>query len=99
MSDPTLEQPQKLNWRFPATFWDANGAELWRAAHQASRSEGTLPLSPMSVPIGAFSAGRFHGDADVFPSMADDVARRIVASLPDTRGLFDRGQANAGRRR
>ncbi len=65
-----------------------DGKELWRAAHVASRSEGTIPLSPVSFPIGAFSAGRFHGDDDVFPSMADDVARRIVASLPDTRGAF-----------
>ena len=63
-----------------------DGKELWRAAHVASRSEGTIPLSPVSFPIGAFSAGRFHGDQDVFPSMADDVTRRIVASLPDTRG-------------
>jgi hypothetical protein len=65
-----------------------DGKELWRAAHVASRSEGTIPLSLMSLPIGAFSAGRFNGDKDVFPSMADDVARRIVASLPDTRGAF-----------
>ena len=32
MSDPTLEQPQKLNWRFPSTFWYANGAELCERA-------------------------------------------------------------------
>lgn len=65
-----------------------DGKELWRAAHVASRSEGTIPLSPVNFPIGAFSAGRFHGDQDVFPSMADDVARRIVASIPDMRGPF-----------
>ncbi len=65
-----------------------DGKELWRAAHVANRSEGTIPLSPVSFPIGAFSAGRFHGDQDVFPSMADDVTRRIIASLPDMRGAF-----------
>lgn len=32
MTEPTLEQPQKLNWRFPATFWYANGAELFERA-------------------------------------------------------------------
>jgi len=32
MSDPTLEQPQKLSWRFPRTFWFANGAELCERA-------------------------------------------------------------------
>lgn len=66
----------------------SDGTELWRGHHSASRSEGSFPLSPVSLPMGAFSASRFHGDNDVLPSMADDVARRIVASLPDTRGLF-----------
>ena len=32
MTDPTLEQPTKLNWRFPSTFWYANGAELCERA-------------------------------------------------------------------
>ena len=71
----------------------ADGTELWRATHTASRSEGTLPLSPVSIPLGAFSAGRLHGDTDVFPSMADDVARRLSVSLPDTRGIFQTQRA------
>jgi dipeptide/tripeptide permease len=32
MSDPALEQPQRLSWRFPTTFWYANGAELCERA-------------------------------------------------------------------
>jgi dipeptide/tripeptide permease len=32
MSEATLEQPQKLSWRFPRTFWYANGAELCERA-------------------------------------------------------------------
>ena len=32
MTEPTLAQPQKLSWRFPATFWYANGAELCERA-------------------------------------------------------------------
>jgi len=65
--------------------------ELWRATHTASRSEGTVPLSPISIPVGAFSAGKFHGDQDVFPSMANDAARRLLASLPDvSAALFHR---------
>jgi dipeptide/tripeptide permease len=32
MSQPTLEQPQKLSWRFAPTFWFANGAELCERA-------------------------------------------------------------------
>ncbi len=66
----------------------ADDIQLWRASHTASRSEGTLPTSPFSLPVGAFSAGRFHGDGEIFPSMVDDVARRLMASLPDTRGLM-----------
>jgi dipeptide/tripeptide permease len=32
MSESTLEQPKKLSWRFPRTFWFANGAELCERA-------------------------------------------------------------------
>lgn len=32
MSAATLQQPQKLSWRFPRTFWYANGAELCERA-------------------------------------------------------------------
>jgi len=31
-SEQTQEQPQKLGWRFPSTFWYANGAELCERA-------------------------------------------------------------------
>ena len=66
-----------------------DGALLWRASHTAQRSEGSLPLSLFSIPIGAFQAGKFKNDQDVFPSMVEDVARRIMASLPDMRGMRD----------
>lgn len=71
-----------------------DGVELWHASHEASRSEGSLPLSVVSIPVGAFSAGRFQSDTDVFPSMAEDVARRIMASLPDTRFIGTRYNAS-----
>lgn len=71
----------------------ADGVELWRGAHETSRSEGSLPLSLPSIPVGAFSAGRFQSDADVFPSMADDAVRRIMGSLPDMRNLGGRFRA------
>ena len=63
-----------------------DGGTLWRASHTASRSAGGLPLSVLDVPKGAFSAGRMMKDAEVFPSMVDDVVRRVMASLPDARG-------------
>ena len=59
--------------------------ELWQAAHSASRSDGTAPISPASIPVGLFSAGRFIGDRDMFPSMVDDTVRRLLTSLPDLR--------------
>ena len=63
----------------------SDGRRLWRGSHMASRSAGSLPFSISSVPAGAFSAGRLMKDGDVFPSMVDDVVRRVMASLPDTR--------------
>jgi hypothetical protein len=62
-----------------------DGEVMWRGSHQASRSGGGLPLGLLGIPIIAFKAGRFSSDADVLPSMVDDVTRRIFASLPNIR--------------
>ena len=59
--------------------------ELWKARHQGIRAEGGLPLSPVSMAVSSFNAARFYSDDDVTPSLIDDVVRRLVASLPDTR--------------
>ena len=58
---------------------------IWRAAHQASRGDGGLPLSPLSLGAALFSAGRAHNDQDTFPSMVDDSFRRMLIKFPDTR--------------
>lgn len=58
---------------------------LWKAAHVARRSDGSLPLSPISASIAIFEAGQFEADSDMLPSMIDDVMRRLVVSLPDVR--------------
>lgn len=58
---------------------------LWQASHTASRSDGGVPLSPLSLPVSIFSALRFGQDADQFPSMVDDTVRRMVVTLPDMR--------------
>ena len=68
-----------------AIFRGGDEKLLWRASHTGSRSDGSLPLSPLSLPFAAFEAARFNGDDDVLPSMIDDVARRIVVTLPDVR--------------
>ncbi len=58
---------------------------LWRARHFARRSDGGLPLSPLSVAVeGAMAAG-FAMDGDIQPSLVDDVVRRMTATLPDVR--------------
>lgn len=56
---------------------------LWQARHIAVRSDGALPLSPLGALIGAFEAARLESDPDLPESMADDVARRLIATLPD----------------
>jgi len=58
---------------------------LWQASHTASRSDGGVPLSPLSLPMSIFSALRFGQDSDQFPSMVDDAVRRMVVTLPDMR--------------
>ena len=58
---------------------------LWKASHVARRSDGSLPLTPISAPIAIYEAGRFSNDQDILPSMIDDTLRRLVISLPDIR--------------
>lgn len=58
---------------------------MWQGAHQASRSDGGVPFGLLSIPVNAIQAGRFSNDGDILPSMIDDVARRIFASLPNMR--------------
>ncbi|MDH3241489.1 MAG: hypothetical protein OEO83_12585 [Alphaproteobacteria bacterium] len=58
---------------------------FWQAAHTGRRSDGTLPLSPLSLPFAVFEATNFTADNDVLPSMIDDVVRRLIITLPDLR--------------
>ena len=58
---------------------------LWKARHVATRSDGGLPLSPISAVYNAFSAGVLTADSDIPYSLADDLARRLTATLPDIR--------------
>ena len=58
---------------------------LWKARHDADRSDGGLSLSPLSAPFAVAKASRLHSDGDAMVSLVDDTVRRIVASLPDVR--------------
>lgn len=63
---------------------DATGESvLWRARTEAARSDGTIPLSPIGILTGAFEATRLSSDPEIPLSLADDVARRVIATLPD----------------
>ena len=63
---------------------------LWKARHLAMRADGGVPLSPVSAALAGFNAARFHADTDMEESLADDVVRRIAASLPDVRYTKER---------
>ena len=58
---------------------------LWQGRHMARRSDGGLPLSPLSALWNAAEAGLMANDSDLHPSLMDDALRRIVATLPDFR--------------
>lgn len=58
---------------------------LWRGRHVASRSDGGVPTSPFSAPVSMFHANNLVQDSDVEPSLVDDAARRILATMPDAR--------------
>ncbi len=62
-----------------------DGVAIWKARHDAARSDGGLPLSPISAPLAIVQAARLHGDDDVMLSLVDDAVRRIFAALPDMR--------------
>jgi hypothetical protein len=62
-----------------------DGAVAWRATHTASRSDGGLPLSPISLGGAAIRAGMLHGDQEALPSLLDDAMRRMFVTLPDMR--------------
>lgn len=62
-----------------------DGAPLWRARHVATRSEGGVPLSPLSAVYNIVTVGGFKADGDVPISLVDDATRRMLRTLPDTR--------------
>lgn len=60
---------------------------LWSARHRASRSDGGVPLTLLSLPFSAARAARFKNDPEQFASLTDDAVRRMMQTLPDTRGV------------
>ena len=62
-----------------------DNAVLWRAHHEARRSDGGLALSPLSLIVNAAEAGLHLADKDVIHSVVDDSLRRMFKTLPDMR--------------
>ena len=58
---------------------------MWRARHEAKRSAGGLAVSPLSAFIKVVETTAQQSDNDIRESLADDVARRLMKSLPDLR--------------
>ena len=59
-----------------------SGSVLWNARHAASSHEGAMPLSPLSLLSGIFTASTNQQD-EVGLQMVDAVARRLLKTLPD----------------
>jgi hypothetical protein len=70
-----------------------DNALLWSAAHTASRSDGGVPLSILSLPVTAARAAALTSDGELFASIADDAVRRMMKTLPDIRGRALSGAA------
>ena len=63
----------------------ADGTVLWQARHSAGRADGGLPISIIDLPVSAARAVMVTNDPEMFASIADDAARRMIKTLPDIR--------------
>ncbi len=59
-----------------------DGLELWKARHIARRSGGGLSISPFGLVVNAFDANALSSDGDVVESVAEDLIRRLLKSMP-----------------
>ena len=67
-------------------FRQRDGVELWKARHVARRSDGGLSFSPFGLVVNAYDANSYSSDGDIVVSVSEDLVRRIIASLPNTKG-------------
>lgn len=78
---------------------DASGNTVyWRARHAAARADGGVPLSPVSALVNVFEAASLQQDGDLEASLVDDLARRLVATIPELGLPRARNRLVAGRR-
>lgn len=60
----------------------SDGATLWEGRHIAESHGGSLPTSPLGVVSGIISATQ-NLDGEHFDKLAGDLARRLIATLPE----------------
>ena len=64
---------------------------LWKASHTASSRAGTLPLSPIGIATGIFSATS-NTEEEIALQMLDTVVRRILKTLPKRKTVNNKNQ-------
>jgi hypothetical protein len=63
----------------------ADGTVLWQARHSTGRADGGLPIAIIDLPVSAARAVMVTSDPELYASIADDAARRMIKTLPDIR--------------
>lgn len=61
----------------------ADGSVLWQGRHMAAARDGGLPLDPVGLAMGVYGAIDNIRDEQVL-RVTDDLARRLVSTIPDT---------------
>lgn len=60
---------------------------VWEATNTAWRGDGGVPLSPLSIITSVTSAAIFSQNREIMASLADDLFRRLVTTIPDNRSF------------
>lgn len=68
-------------------FKPDSNAPVWEATNTAWRSDGGVPLSPLSAITSVASAAIFNQNREIMASLTDDLFRRLVSTLPDNRSF------------
>lgn len=64
----------------------ADGVILWEGEHVATTHGGAMPLSPIGLAMGIADAANNARDEQIL-SVADDLARRLMGTIPDDRDV------------
>ena len=68
-----------------------NGELLWKGSHIASSRAGSIPISPISLASGIFSAST-NTEEEVALQMLDAASRRLLNTIPDRKTIDNKLQ-------